>query len=652
MNDTFKAAIQHALRWICLTFVLTLVVGVLAASQTRTADAASDNGAVPILQWNTFLGGNGHEEGEGIAFGTTGDLFVVGTASATWSTPIRPFSKASDAFVARLNPNGGLKWLTFLGGKGDDAGHGLAVDNSDNVYVTGSSSATWGTPLTAYHPGASDAYLAKLDAAGALQWNTFMGASGEDVATGDWGSGLVIADNQDVLLTGTSTVTWGNPKRPLTNGYNIFVASFNPNGALQWNTFFGSNECCQMSGAIETDNGGNIYLAAYSSETWGTPVRGYSGDVDTLIIKLDSDGDLVWHTFLGGGSGDYPGGFALDDAGSVYVTGLGGSVWGNPMAPKAGIYNAFVAKVNTNGAVVWNTYLGGYDWHAGSDVAVVGDKLYVVGWSRRAWGTNPWRTFADGQDGFVAQLTLDGYLQLNGFLGGDSTDSANSLVANAQGELYVMGSSDSTWGAPLRAYTGDTDAFVAKLSPTALPELRFTKTGQDKNGHAFIRLTAQDTTSGIAKIQNIKSVNANTEIAPFSHGTTTPIRINAASLDPSKPAAVRVRVTNVAGGATIGNVAFQHLAISAGNRVEQTFNNILAQQHILTVVNSKPGLQSIRVQVNGKLFRVVELQDGASQPIDLSSALTLAANTVTVFGTGERGDSALIVIGDAAPGEP
>ena len=57
-----------------------------------------------------------------------------------------------------------------------DDGHGIAVDTSGNVYVTGYSDATWGSPLNA-HSGGGDIFVLKLNSSGAYQWHTFYGSS-------------------------------------------------------------------------------------------------------------------------------------------------------------------------------------------------------------------------------------------------------------------------------------------------------------------------------------------------------------------------------------------------------------------------------------------------------------------------------------------
>nr|MBC8492866.1 SBBP repeat-containing protein [Chloroflexota bacterium] len=116
------------------------------------------------LQWNTFLGGNGDDYSYAITADGSGSVYVAGYSDATWGPPVRAHDPGAnfDAFAAKLNSSGILQWNTFLGGSGADPGRGIAVDGSGNVYVAGYSSATWGSPLRAFGGGTYDAFAAKL----------------------------------------------------------------------------------------------------------------------------------------------------------------------------------------------------------------------------------------------------------------------------------------------------------------------------------------------------------------------------------------------------------------------------------------------------------------------------------------------------------
>jgi hypothetical protein len=67
--------------------------------------------------------------------------------------------------------------------------------------------------------------------------------------------------------------------------------SNNP-GAVLWNTFLGGG---RLDGAnsIAVDGSGNSYIAGSSTSAWGSPVRPYSAGIDTSIIKLDPNGNLL-----------------------------------------------------------------------------------------------------------------------------------------------------------------------------------------------------------------------------------------------------------------------------------------------------------------------------------------------------------------------
>jgi len=138
----------------------------------------------PVLQWNTFLGGTGNDYSFGMALDADGNIYVTGESGSPWPSPdpVASFTAGeSEAFVAKLDINGMLQWYTFLGGSGNDYGADLALDGSGNIYVTGRSSFTWGeepnrpfTPDDVEDKG-DDAFVAKLNTNGELQWNTFFG---------------------------------------------------------------------------------------------------------------------------------------------------------------------------------------------------------------------------------------------------------------------------------------------------------------------------------------------------------------------------------------------------------------------------------------------------------------------------------------------
>src|SRR6185436_9884248 len=89
---------------------------------------------------------------------------------------------ATDAFVAKLNPNGGLTYSTFLGGTALDDGMAITIDAAGNAYVTGETgSSNFPTSSTAFDRtinGDFDAFVTKLNPTGsAIVYSTLLGGS-------------------------------------------------------------------------------------------------------------------------------------------------------------------------------------------------------------------------------------------------------------------------------------------------------------------------------------------------------------------------------------------------------------------------------------------------------------------------------------------
>jgi hypothetical protein len=411
----------------------------------------------PALVWHTFLGGSADDRGESIAVDKNGNLYVTGHSSATWGSPIRAFAGGFDAFVAKLNPSGGLVWNTFLGQGTFTFGYGIDVDGAMNVYVAGYSDSTWGSPVRA-HSGGNDAFAAKLNSSGVLIWNAFLGSSTEDR-----GMDIDVDGSGNTYVVGFSSATWGTPAKEFSGGWSdAFVAKLYSSGALAWHAFLGGGDQDTASGVV-VDSSGNVYVAGDGYSTWGTPVRAFSGYEDAFAAKLNSSGTLLWNTFLGGSNHTTGGRIALR-GNYVYETGWTDTTWGSPVRPFAGVEDVFAAKLDiSSGALAWNTFLGGSSSDRGGGIYTDrGGNVYVTGDSESSWGS-PLDAFAGtGGNAFAAKLSWAGALINNTFLG--IGDDAGNDIAFDQTGTYVTGLSGGTWGSPVRAYGGgDSDAFVARI---------------------------------------------------------------------------------------------------------------------------------------------------------------------------------------------
>ncbi len=150
------------------------------------------------------------------------------------------------------------QWHTFYGSGNDDYGRAIALDSTGNVYVAGTSTASWlGDRNTApkhAHGGGKDLVVLKLNDKGVYQWHTFYGSAGNDE-----GQGLAVDGSGNVFVTGSSNAYWpgDKSKAPLhsySGGSDLVVLKLNSAGAYQWHTFYGSTGSDEGRGlAVETD---------------------------------------------------------------------------------------------------------------------------------------------------------------------------------------------------------------------------------------------------------------------------------------------------------------------------------------------------------------------------------------------------------------
>ena len=293
-----------------------------------------------VLQWNRFMGSTADDSAIEIVWGTyetIETIFVAGNSDGAWGEPYRPFAGGTDVFSAEYNTSGGMGFMTFLGSPGQDEVGGLAIDNHNRMYVTGTSDGTWGTPVSPY-TGGTDAFLADLSDGVFL---TFMGSPGNDHA-----NGIVITASGNKIVVGDSHSGWGPSADSYAGGTDAFVATFNGQLALLQNSFLGSTGDDHANGIVKTQMGEleQFVVAGDSSAVWGSPVGPYMGGTDGFIANLTGDLALLRNTFLGSAGDDRISSIVVDSfIGNEVVAGSSGAAWGSPILPHAGGMDGFVA---------------------------------------------------------------------------------------------------------------------------------------------------------------------------------------------------------------------------------------------------------------------------------------------------------------------
>jgi len=489
-------------------------IGVHVAAYDPTRPLIID----PVLVYSTFLGGDVSDIGRAIAVDATGNAYITGStnsSTATFPTTVGAFDTGQngglDAFVTKINAAGSaLVYSTFLGGSGDDQGFGIALDGTNNAYITGvTNSVNFPTqnPFQAALEGLTDAFVTKLNTTGtALLYSSYLGGSLDDqgnaIAVDTANNAYVTGWTQSGGVTPFPTDPTPGALDATFNGVrDAFVSKFDPTlvgaASLLYSTFLGGNGSDEGRG-IAVDAALRAYVTGVTDSGAVTPFpttagafdETGNGGTDAFVTRLNVAGSaLEYSTFLGGTLGDEGNAIAVDAAENAYVTGETASLNFPTMAAfdatRDVIPDAFVTKINSTGsALVYSTYLGGDGADIGRGIAVegVGPTTYVTG---ETGSTNfptagsPFQAaLSIAPDVFVTKLNATGTaLVYSTYLGGTGSDIGHGIAVDPLDNAYVTGQTDNAGVTPFPTTAGsfDTifnlvvDAFIAKLmeSPAA-----------------------------------------------------------------------------------------------------------------------------------------------------------------------------------------
>ena len=272
----------------------------------------------------TFGGSGNVTDAAGVAIDSSDNIYITGTSEGTNIFGKNVTSGTTrDIFVAKLNSSGVVQWVYTAGGTGADRGRKIALDSSGNIYVAGYYENTvdfGGGNITSN--GSWDAYLLKLNSSGTFQWVKSYGASNNDL-----GRDVAIDSNDNIYLTGNfrGTVDFGGgdvSSNPSTNAY-IFLVKFNSSGVFQWVYTAGGTGVDDVR-SLGLDSSDNPYITGsfQSTVNFGGGNTTAANTNDLFILKLNSLGAYQSIYTSNIDTTQKAKGLFIDSSGNVYATGI------------------------------------------------------------------------------------------------------------------------------------------------------------------------------------------------------------------------------------------------------------------------------------------------------------------------------------------
>ncbi|MFC6225878.1 T9SS type A sorting domain-containing protein [Hymenobacter artigasi] len=399
---------------------------------TRNIYVAKYDGAGALL-WARRAGdagpGNGYTATSlNITTDNAGNVYVVGdyTGTITFGTiTLTGNNFGINAFLVKYSASGIPVWAKTISSQTGSDNHAVAVDANENVIVAGtySGTASFGAlSLTSLSTVNTDAFLAKYDNQGIIQWARSLGGSSDDDV-----AGIRLDSQGNVFVAGSfaSYLTLGGQSIVSNGLYDAFLAKYDAQGILAWaNNYGGAGD--DFATAVAVDAIGNAWLGGVFNATasFGIALSLVSqGNTDGFVLKCNGAGNATWVHRIGG--------IGYDEVGSL-TTGLNGDVYalssfegtitlGSQTLISAGSGDVVLERLSTMGNTAWAVRGGGVGYEVARGVAygVNGRLSLTVGFGN----TTQFGPFASSSRGKFDTVVLQ--IQDNALLGSKQSQALN-----------------------------------------------------------------------------------------------------------------------------------------------------------------------------------------------------------------------------------
>jgi len=402
--------------------------------------------AYGFLMWATSWGGSSYDEPENVAIDDMGNVYVIGDFADTVDFDPGPgienHTSAGhyDVFLSKFDSDGNFQQAFTWGSSGYDAGYGVAVDGSGNVYISGHFENTVDfDPDPADEDnhtsiGNQDIFILKLDSTGDFAWGNSWGGAGDEYCF------TLSADNAgNVYAAGRFSGNVDFDPHPVDTDWhdggtsnNAFVSKFDADGDFQWAHNWGASDTQDNANGVTVEDGGNYVYISGSFRGTGIdfdpdPVDLDShdsvGDSDAFLVKLDSSGDFQWCNTWGGllYDGAYAG-VAINALGDVFVGGgyrdecdFDPDPMDTTEHTSAGESDSFISKFDSAGEFYWVRVWGSetYDYceniatNSSGEVWITGAFYYTIDFNPDPVDIEDHTAFSE-DDVYLMKLMPDG----------------------------------------------------------------------------------------------------------------------------------------------------------------------------------------------------------------------------------------------------
>ncbi|MFX1454012.1 MAG: SBBP repeat-containing protein [Promethearchaeota archaeon] len=479
--------------YILLTVIFNLL---LLAGMLNSASSVKEN-AKPYI-YCSYFGGSEKDIITGMAIDSMGNVIVVGGTFSTDLTVLNGFQieygggfsdniheNGGDGFVAKFSPSGELIWGTYLGGNDLDCCNNVIIDSEDNILVIGKTISdnfpTTENALKKEFCGTTDGFISKFFSNGSLVYSTYIGEDGAENLVD-----LVEDKSGNIFIvgaTGSSNFTTSSnaPQKIFGGGvFDTIILKLSHNlSDILFSTFLGGSEG-DGGYNIALDYESNLIVTGFTLSN-DFPLKNALQDEilgdqrDIFVIKINSTGQIIFSTYLGGSSIEDPFGLTVNASGSIIISGRTAS---DDYPTEKGLQNnyaggvdAIISIISPDGQTLeYSTFLGGNGWDTLHQITVnSSNSVFACGIGSDYPTKNAFQeVVTGGSDIVIMQFSSEKQVEFSTYFGGSGSECPYSMKYY-NNSLYIVGLTDSgslfiSDNAFQDDYKGNTDGFILMIN--------------------------------------------------------------------------------------------------------------------------------------------------------------------------------------------
>jgi hypothetical protein len=323
------------------------------------------------LLWSKTFGGSKDDRGEDIITTKDGGFALLGYSQST-DNDVTSNAGSKDFWVLKLTSSGTLSWQKNFGFLGSDYGTTLLETNDNGYLITGvldvtASNGQGNSRSTQRHAG-GNIWAIKLNNSGDLEWSKYYGGSSTDIPLG-----VVKTIDNGFIIAGSSDSADGD----ITNnkgGYDFWILKIEANGTVVWGKNFGGSEIDEASAITQTNDGNFIVVGDTRSSD--KDVSNNNGAADLWMLKISQEGILIWEKTFGGTSFDVGRSISRTQDNGFIISGSSRSLDAN--FNNQGQNDALIIKVDSEGNIVWQETVGGREIDFLYDAVELNNKTVIA----------------------------------------------------------------------------------------------------------------------------------------------------------------------------------------------------------------------------------------------------------------------------------